>query len=169
MTGHVDVERILDAYLAPDADQLPDRIIEASLSEIARTAQRRRFVVPWRWPGANPALQLALVALEAPYPRDLFAQDAREAGVGAFDLHHRGDELLRDLFGRRGGELAQAAHHELEDLPREAIDELADHGLFVRKVLVQRSDAHAGALGDAVRAQLVVAAIDENVPLTATG
>jgi hypothetical protein len=50
MTGRVDVERILDAFLAPELDQLPDRVIEASLSEIARSPQRRPFRAPWRFP-----------------------------------------------------------------------------------------------------------------------
>ncbi len=62
MTGRVDVERVLDAFLAPEADQLPDRVIEASLSEIARTPQRRALRVPWRFPPMNTFARLATVA-----------------------------------------------------------------------------------------------------------
>ena len=31
MTGRLDVERILDAYLRPDADRLADRVIESAV------------------------------------------------------------------------------------------------------------------------------------------
>ena len=50
MSGHVDTERILDAFLAPEHDQLADRVLEASFADIARTPQRRALRVPWRFP-----------------------------------------------------------------------------------------------------------------------
>jgi hypothetical protein len=49
MTGRSDTERFLDAFLAPEADQLSDRVLEAALSDIARTPQRRALRVPWRF------------------------------------------------------------------------------------------------------------------------
>ena len=49
MNGTVDTERILDAFLAPEADRLPDRVIDAALADIARTPQRRALRVPWRF------------------------------------------------------------------------------------------------------------------------
>jgi hypothetical protein len=50
MTGRSDTERFLDAFLASErADQLPDRVLEAALSDIARTPQRRALRVPWRF------------------------------------------------------------------------------------------------------------------------
>jgi hypothetical protein len=55
MNGPIDAERILDAYLAPEADRLPDRVIDAALADIARTRQRRALRVPWRFP-LMPAL-----------------------------------------------------------------------------------------------------------------
>jgi len=58
MTGREDTERVLGAYLAPDHDQLPDRVLEASLAQIARTPQRRAMRVPWRFP-FMPALPRA--------------------------------------------------------------------------------------------------------------
>jgi hypothetical protein len=68
MTGHVDTERILDAFLAPAHDQLPERVLEASLADITRTPQRRALRVPWRLP-YMPALTrttgFATVALVA--------------------------------------------------------------------------------------------------------
>ena len=68
MTGRTTTERILDAYLAPEADRLPDRVIDAALADIARTPQRRAVRVPWRFP-TMPALSratgIAAVALVA--------------------------------------------------------------------------------------------------------
>ena len=68
MNGQIDAERILDAYLAPEADRLPDRVLDAALADIARTPQRRALRVPWRFPNM-PALSratgIAAVALVA--------------------------------------------------------------------------------------------------------
>jgi hypothetical protein len=68
MNGHIDAERILDAYLAPESDRLPDRVIDAALDQIARSPQRRALRVPWRFP-TMPALTratgIAAVALVA--------------------------------------------------------------------------------------------------------
>ena len=50
MNGRIDAERILDAFLAPESDRLPDRVIDAALADIARTPQRRAPRVPWRFP-----------------------------------------------------------------------------------------------------------------------
>jgi hypothetical protein len=50
MSGRIDAERILDAFLAPESDRLPDRVIDATLADIARTPQRRAMRVPWRFP-----------------------------------------------------------------------------------------------------------------------
>ena len=61
MTGRVEVERILDAFLAPENDQLPDRVIEASLSEIARTPQRHAVRAPWRFPVTAATLRILAV------------------------------------------------------------------------------------------------------------
>ena len=47
MTGHVDSERILAAFLAPEHDQLAERVLEASFTDIARTPQRP--APRWRW------------------------------------------------------------------------------------------------------------------------
>ena len=62
MTGRIDAERILDAFLAPDADRLPNRVIEAALTDIARTPQRRAMRVPWRIPTMNSFAKLAIGA-----------------------------------------------------------------------------------------------------------
>jgi hypothetical protein len=58
MTGRIDTERILDAFLAPESDRLPDRVFDAALTEIARTPQRRALRAPWRFPDM-PALSRA--------------------------------------------------------------------------------------------------------------
>lgn len=66
MKARSDTERILDAYLAPDADRIADRVIEAALADIARTPQRRALRVPWRFslmPALSRATALAVVVL----------------------------------------------------------------------------------------------------------
>jgi hypothetical protein len=66
MNGQVDTERILDDFLAPEADRLSDRVIDAALADIARTPQRRALRVPWRLPNMLsriPAAGIAAVAL----------------------------------------------------------------------------------------------------------
>jgi hypothetical protein len=66
MTGRSSTERILDVYLAPEADRLPDRVLEAALADIARTPQRRALRVPWRFPtmpAISRATGIAAVAL----------------------------------------------------------------------------------------------------------
>ena len=68
MTGRSSTERILDVYLAPEVDRLPDRVIEAALADIARTPQRRALRVPWRFttmPALSRATGIAAVALVA--------------------------------------------------------------------------------------------------------
>ena len=68
MSGAFGTERILDAFLAPEADRLPDRVIEAALADIARTPQRRALRVPWRFPpmsALSRATGIAAVALVA--------------------------------------------------------------------------------------------------------
>ena len=68
MNGRTITERILDVYLAPEADRLPDRVIDSALADIARTPQRHAVRVPWRFP-TMPALSratgIAAVALVA--------------------------------------------------------------------------------------------------------
>ena len=62
MNRSIHVERILDAFLAPETDQLPDRVMDAALSEIARTPQRRALRVPWRYPDVSTPFKLAFAA-----------------------------------------------------------------------------------------------------------
>ncbi len=62
MTSRIDAERILDAFLAPDADRLPNRVIEAALTDIARTPQRRAMRVPGRIPTMTSFAKLAIGA-----------------------------------------------------------------------------------------------------------
>lgn len=68
MNRHVDTERVLDAFLAPEHEQLAERVVEAAFAEIARTPQRRAVRAPWRLP-SMPALSratgLAAVAVVA--------------------------------------------------------------------------------------------------------
>jgi hypothetical protein len=67
MSG-TDTERILDAYLAPEADRLPDRVIDAALADIARTQQRRASRAPWRFhfmPDLPRVTGIAAVAIVA--------------------------------------------------------------------------------------------------------
>jgi hypothetical protein len=70
MTERVEVEHTLDLFLAPDHDQLADRVIEAALDQISDTPQvRRGLLAPWRYHHVNAfaraaaALVVAAVAI----------------------------------------------------------------------------------------------------------
>ena len=62
MKARSDTERILDTYLAPEADQLADRVIEAALADIARTPQRRSWWPAWRSDHMNTYVKLIAAA-----------------------------------------------------------------------------------------------------------
>jgi hypothetical protein len=62
MTARSDTERILDAYLAPEADRLADRVIDAALADIARTPQRRSRWPAWRSNHMNTYAKLIAAA-----------------------------------------------------------------------------------------------------------
>lgn len=63
MNPRIDTERILDAFLAPEPDRLPDRVIDAALAEIAGTPQRRAVRVPWRFPNMSNVSSTARAVL----------------------------------------------------------------------------------------------------------
>lgn len=68
MNRRIDAEMVLAAFLAPEPDRLPDRVIDAALDHIARTPQRRALRVPWRFPimpAASRATGIAAVVLVA--------------------------------------------------------------------------------------------------------
>ena len=62
MKARSDTERILDAYLAPEADRLADRVIDAALADIARTPQRRSWWPAWRSNRMNAYAKLIAAA-----------------------------------------------------------------------------------------------------------
>jgi hypothetical protein len=62
MNARSDTERILDAYLAPEADRLADRVIDAALADIARTPQRRSWWPAWRSDRMNTYAKLIAAA-----------------------------------------------------------------------------------------------------------
>jgi hypothetical protein len=62
MNVRSDTERILDAYLAPEADRLADRVIDAALADIARTPQRRSWWPAWRSNRMNTYAKLIAAA-----------------------------------------------------------------------------------------------------------
>ena len=62
MTGRPNPERILEAYLAPEADRLADRVIDAALADIARTSQRRPWWPAWRSNRMNTYTKLIAAA-----------------------------------------------------------------------------------------------------------
>jgi hypothetical protein len=83
MSGRVDIERILDAFLTPEADRLPDRVIDAALDEIARSPQRRALRVPWRFPPMTNTLRAAAgIAIVAIVGVGVLALNSRSPGVG---------------------------------------------------------------------------------------
>lgn len=62
MNARTDTERILDAFLAPEADRLADRVIDAALADIARTSQRRSWWPAWRSNRMNTYAKLIAAA-----------------------------------------------------------------------------------------------------------
>ncbi len=66
MTRSIDVERALDAYLAPDGDRVPDRVIESVLDQIQDTHQiRRGLFAPPRLTQMNTYARAAAVLVIA--------------------------------------------------------------------------------------------------------
>jgi hypothetical protein len=68
MNTPIDTKRILDAFLAPEEDRLADRVIEAALTDVARTPQRRALRAPRRFvrmPAFSVATIIAAIALVA--------------------------------------------------------------------------------------------------------
>lgn len=87
MTRPDNVGRVLDAFLAPEHDRLPDRVLEAALDDIARTPQRRALRVPWRFQSMAALTRttgIAAVALLAAIGvGGLIYTNARTPGVGS--------------------------------------------------------------------------------------
>ncbi|HET7030094.1 MAG TPA: hypothetical protein VFI34_06260 [Candidatus Limnocylindrales bacterium] len=66
MTRSIDVERALDAYLAPDGDGVPDRVIDGVLDQIQNTNQLRRgLFAPPRFTPMNTFARAAAVLVIA--------------------------------------------------------------------------------------------------------
>jgi len=66
MTRRLDVERTLDAYLAPDGIRIPDRVLEAALDQIHDTPQARRgLLAPKRFHHMNTFARAAAVLVVA--------------------------------------------------------------------------------------------------------
>ena len=86
MSGSSGTERILDAFLAPEADRLSDRVIDAALADIARTPQRRALRVPWRFSLMTNTMRAAAgVAIVAIVGVGVLAFNFRSPGGGATD------------------------------------------------------------------------------------
>jgi len=62
MTTQREVERVLDSFFAPNGDEVADWVIDAALSEVEHTPQRRVIDVPWRPRQMNPFARLAVAA-----------------------------------------------------------------------------------------------------------
>lgn len=62
MTVRTDTERVLDLFLAPEPEQLADRVIDAALAEIATTPQRTALRVTWGIPGLRAGWRTAAFA-----------------------------------------------------------------------------------------------------------
>jgi len=61
MSDRVDIEPILDGWLAEGVDILPDHAIEAVLATVEQTSQRRTWRAPWRTPNVMTFPRLAAV------------------------------------------------------------------------------------------------------------
>lgn len=62
MTRHLDIERILDGFLSDGANELADHVLDAALTDINTTRQRRSWWPAWRFPLMNSALRYAMAA-----------------------------------------------------------------------------------------------------------
>jgi hypothetical protein len=62
MNRPIDAERILDDFLAPSPDRLPQRVFETAFAEIAKTPQRRGLRLPRAFPASRGLAQLAQLA-----------------------------------------------------------------------------------------------------------
>ena len=117
MNGQIDAERILDAYLAPEADRLPDRVLDAALADIARTPQRRALRVPWRFPNMHAlsrATGIAAVALVAVVGAGalFYLTSNRPGGAG----RHRRRRHRRRRRADTGSIRGRARDHRVEDV-----------------------------------------------------
>ena len=65
MTAQLDIDRVLDDFLADGAHQLSDHVLDAALGDIERTRQRRAWRVPRRSDMPTPLRLLAAAALLA--------------------------------------------------------------------------------------------------------
>ena len=86
MNRSIEAERVLDAFLAPDHDRLPDRVVEAALVAITRTPQRRALRVPWRFSlmsNTRRASAGIAIVLIVGVGVAAFALRSSSAGVGA--------------------------------------------------------------------------------------
>jgi hypothetical protein len=62
MTGQLDLDRVLDAFLADGPRQIPDRVVNAALTEIEHTHQRPGLPAPWRFFEMPNSLKLTIAA-----------------------------------------------------------------------------------------------------------
>ena len=63
MTDDRSLDRTLDAFLADGVDRLADRVLEAALTQIDHTQQRRRLSMPWRFPTMTFQTRVAAAAV----------------------------------------------------------------------------------------------------------
>jgi Tol biopolymer transport system component len=53
MTDQRELDRLLGAFFVEGTNELPDRVLDATLEEVDRTPQRRVTRMPWRFPAMN--------------------------------------------------------------------------------------------------------------------
>jgi hypothetical protein len=110
MSGHIDAERILDAFLAPEADRLADRVIDAALADIARTPQERGLRIPRRFTNMPASLRLAAAAaIVAVVGVGVLIYNARSPGIGAVPTPAPTPAWVPYTSARYGFEIAHPA------------------------------------------------------------
>ena len=62
MTAQLDIERVLDDFLADSADELSDRVLEAALHDTERIRQRRAWRTPRRFSDMTTPVRLVAAA-----------------------------------------------------------------------------------------------------------
>lgn len=100
--------------------------------------------------------------LEPPGARNLLRKDAMKLGIDTMRLDRGGDHLAHCLLDRLRGNLGQRSTDDLHDVLIVMIDDGGNERLLAGEILVERADADARHLGDAVGAGSVETLPDQN-------
>lgn len=101
-------------------------------------------------------------AVELSGAGDLLGEDALQFRVDAVGFDRDADEAAHGFLDRHVRDFAECGADDGHDLLLVAVDHGGDERLLARKILIERADADAGDLGDAVGARLFKTLPDQN-------